>query len=103
MDELTGAIRTYLRGQAHHLKPVVQLGKNGLSEEFLASVNEALDAHELIKVKFISFKDERKTLAPEMAIKTRSELVGLIGNIAILYRQHYDKARRKIEIPSDLY
>ena len=99
MAVLKGSARTYLRGLAHHLKPVIQVGKSGITEHFLEGVNQALDAHELIKVKFNYFKEERKTLAREIEEKTQSEMVGMIGNIAIFYREHHDKEKRKIQIP----
>jgi RNA-binding protein len=102
MSTLSPAVRKYLRGLAHHLEPVVRLGKNGVTDQFLGELNQALDAHELIKLKFISFKEDKKTLAQEIAEKSRSELAGMIGNIAILYRQHYDQDKRKIHIPDEL-
>jgi RNA-binding protein len=101
MTTLTGSARTYLRGLAHHLNPVVQLGKNGMTESFLDEVNRALDIHELIKVKFTSFKTEKKTLSKAIAEQTRSEMLGLIGNIVILYREQHDPAQRKIQIPEN--
>jgi RNA-binding protein len=99
MTALKGSARTYLRGLAHHLKPVVQLGKHGMTESFLQGVDQALDAHELIKIKFTSFKAQKKTLAKEIEEKTRSEMVGMIGNMAIFYREHHDKDKRTIQIP----
>lgn len=102
MAQLRGAARTYLRGLAHHLKPVIWLGKNGVTEEFIANVNTELDTHELIKLKFNSYKEQRKTLAKDIEAQTRSELVGLIGNIAILYREHHDPEQRHIHIPPEL-
>jgi RNA-binding protein len=101
-QQLKGAARTYLRGLAHHLKPVVYLGKQGITESFIHSVNQALDSHELIKLKFNSFKEERKILAKEIETQTRSEMVGLIGNIAIYYREQHDKDKRKINIPDSM-
>ena len=101
-QRLKGSARTYLRGLAHHLKPVVYLGKQGITENFIKSVNQALDAHELIKLKFNSYKEQRKTLAKEIEEKTYSEMVGLVGNIAIYYREHHDKEQRKIYIPETM-
>lgn len=102
MATLKGSARTYLRGLAHHLKPVVFLGKNGVTPEFIENVNQELDAHELIKLKFISYKEQRKTLAKEIEDQTHSELIGLIGNIAILYREQHDKGKRTLHIPEEL-
>ena len=97
--QLKGSARTYLRGLAHHLKPVVYLGKHGVTESFIESVNQALDTHELIKLKFNSFKEERKILAKDIEARTNSEMVGMIGNIAIYYREQHDADKRKIQIP----
>ena len=76
----------------------LKVGKAGLSESFLQSVREALVHRELIKVKFDEFKDQKKRLAPELAEKTESRLVTLIGNVAVLYRQHPDPDRRKVRL-----
>ena len=99
MSELQGWQKQYLRSCAHHIKPVVQIGKLGMTEALLATVNKALDDHELIKVKFISFKDEKRDLSHELAEKTGAEFVGAIGNILILYREQKDKDKRVIIIP----
>jgi RNA-binding protein len=98
-QQLKGSARTYLRGLAHHLKPVIYLGKQGVTDSFIESVNQALDTHELIKLKFNSFKEERKTLAKDIEARTNSEMVGMIGHIAIYYREQHDADKRKIQIP----
>ena len=99
MAELKGWQKQHLRSLAHHLKPVVQIGKHGLSDAFVAQVSRALDDHELIKVKFQNFKDEKDALTAELLEKTQSEFIGALGNILILYRQQKDKEKRLIEIP----
>ena len=99
MKKLTGADRKYLRSIAHELKPLVQVGKGGVSEGLIGAVNDALDQHELIKCRFIEFKEGKKTLAPEIARRAECEQVGLIGHVAIYYRQHSDPEKRKIHIP----
>jgi RNA-binding protein len=98
MKKLKGSQRTYLRGLAHSLKPVIQIGKNGLTPELLQAIREALQAHELIKIKFIEFKEERKSLSKTIETETGAELVGLIGHVAIYYQQHPDPEKRKIPI-----
>src|ERR1051325_5208989 len=95
---LTNAQIAKLKGMAQRMDATLKVGKNGLSEPFLQTVREALAHKELIKVKFDDFKDQKKTLAPEMAAKTDSRLVTLIGNVAVLYRQHDDPAKRKISV-----
>jgi RNA-binding protein len=87
-----------LKGMAQRLDAHLKIGKNGLSEPFLQTVREALTQRELIKIKFDDFKDQKKTLAPELAAKTDSRLVTLIGNVAVLYRQNDDPAKRKISV-----
>ena len=99
MRQLSNTQRDYLRRQAHDLRPVVQIGKQGLTEQVQATVDEALNAHELIKIKFMDFRDEKRDLAEELAERTRSTLVGVIGNIAIVYRQQADPEKRRISLP----
>jgi RNA-binding protein len=99
MAELTGAQKKYLRGMAHHLKPVVQLGKSGLTDPVLQSIDEALDAHELIKVRLVDPEGRKKELAEEIAGRTGGAWVGLVGNVVTLYRRHPDPEKRTIEIP----
>jgi RNA-binding protein len=99
MKSLAGFQRTYLRGLAQSLRPVVQVGKNGITPELIKTVDEALGTHELIKVKFIEFKEEKKALSQEISERTSSEAVGLIGNIAIFYRRHKEKEKRRIILP----
>lgn len=98
MEKLKGSAKKYLRSLAHHLKPVVMVGRNGISEPLIASVDAALNDHELIKVKFLEFKEEKKEISAEIASTTKSEVAGIIGNIVIFYRQHPQPELRKIKI-----
>jgi RNA-binding protein len=98
MDRLKSSQRKYLRSQAHHLKPLVTIGVKGVTQQLIGSVDLALKDHELIKVKFGEFKEAKKEISEEIATATKSELVGLIGNIAILYRQHPEPEKRKIKL-----
>ncbi len=99
MDPLSGAQRKHLRGLAHHVKPVVHVGKNGVTDPVLQEVEEALDYHELIKVKLIDPQGRKKELAAELASRSGGTRVGLVGNIVTLYRQHPDPEKRKVEVP----
>ena len=98
---MKGFQRRYLRGIAHGLKPVVIIGQKGCTEKLLAAIQEALNTHELIKIRFNELKE--KTLKNEMLEriqeKTAGENVGMIGHTAILYRQHDDPEKRKIKLP----
>jgi len=68
------------------LKATLKVGKNGISPQFLAALDDALGQHELIKVKFDDFKDQEKELSLQLAEKSRSHLVTRIGNVVVLYR-----------------
>jgi len=85
--ELTSKRRAELKAKAHELDPVAHIGKYGVTPESLAHIDKALADHELIKVKFIGFKEQRTTLSDEIAGATSSEVIDVIGNVAILYRE----------------
>jgi RNA-binding protein len=87
MEELTNAEIRKLKARAQHLEPMFKVGKAGLSDGFLKSVAEGLALHELVKIKFVDFKDDKKTLAPELAEKTASRLIMRVGNVAVVYRR----------------
>ena len=99
---MTSLQKKYLRGLAHELNPVVLIGNNGLTETLVKSINEQLSAHELIKIKFIAFKEKqtKEAFCDEIKANTASELVATIGHCAILYRQQNDADKRKIVLPS---
>ena len=99
MTQLSQAQRQFLRKAAHDLKPIVHIGKNGLSDSLFSSAEIALDAHELIKIKFNDLKNEKREIAQELADQLRAELIYVIGNTAILYRQQPDAEKRKIHLP----
>ncbi|MDY6881587.1 MAG: ribosome assembly RNA-binding protein YhbY [Desulfatiglans sp.] len=101
MKELKSFQKKYLRGLAHSLKPVVSVGQKGITDTLIGSINEALNAHELIKIKFQDFKEksQKKALLEIMRQKTQSQVVGLIGHAAILFREHPDPEKRKIVLP----
>ena len=99
MQELSGAQRRCLKSQAHHLKPVIHVGKSGLTDPLAESVVQALRAHELIKVKFTDLKDRKGQLTDELGARTESHVIATLGNTSILYRQNADPERRKIQLP----
>lgn len=94
---LTPTQRKSLKRQAHHLKPTVFVGKEGMSDTLVGAVNESIEAHELIKVRFVDCKDSKKEMSNQLAERSGSELVGTIGHLAILFRQNPDEAKRKIQ------
>ena len=99
MEKLKGSERKWLRGQAHSLKPVVWIGRSGLSEGTRREIDLALDAHELIKVQAVAPKEEKQELARQIEADLGAETVGLIGHVLILYREHSDPEQRRFELP----
>lgn len=95
---LTSAQTRFLRGQAHDLKALLQIGAKGLTPAFLAELAAVLEQHELVKVKIGGEDRElRDAMIAEMAEKTDSSLVQRIGHVAILYRPSKD--HRQIVLP----
>lgn len=101
MEKLKGFQRKYLRGLAHSKKPLIIIGQKGISPTLIKAMDEALDTHELIKVKFNEFKEkeQKEEISGIMEKKTGAELVGMIGHTAVFYRRHKDPEKRKIIIP----
>jgi RNA-binding protein len=101
MAALTGADRRHLRALGNPLKPVVQIGEAGLSDGLLHAAEAALRDHELIKVRMASTdRAERRETAAKIAVATGSELVGMIGRVALFYRTAEEPERRRIRLPS---
>ncbi len=98
MREASSAQRKELRKLAHHLEPVVWIGKDGLSDDVVAATVDALAAHELIKIKLLALKEERKQVARDLADKADCVLAGVIGHVVILYREHPDPEKRRIKL-----
>lgn len=98
-SRLPGPHLRRLKALGQLLKPVVHLGKGGMSEGFLATVERALVDHELIKVKFDQGKEQKRSLAAEVAARTGSVVVQKVGHVVVLYRQHPDPTRRKVALP----
>ena len=84
---LTNAQRRFLKGQAHALKPVVTVGNAGLSDSLLEELDIQLESHELLKLRLrVEERDARDGFIAQLVESTGAELVGRVGNIAILYR-----------------
>ena len=90
-----------MRGLAHGLKPVVFVGQKGVTAALGKAINEALDTHELIKIKFVEFKEKahKAAITERIEAEAGATLAGLIGHTAIFYRAHRDPEKRKIHIP----
>lgn len=90
--------KQFLKGLAHPLKPVVMLGNNGLTEGVLAEIEQALQHHELIKVKISTEERETKSLIADAIVReTKAVNVQVIGSMLVLYRPSTED--RKIILP----
>ena len=90
--ELTSKQRAQLRGLANSIDTIVQVGKDGIGENLVKQVNDALEARELVKGRVL----ENSMLTPreaaeELAVKARAEVVQVIGTKFVLYRQSHRK------------
>ncbi len=94
--ELDGAQRRHLRGLAHALRPIVFVGEGGLSDALLRALDEALAAHELVKVRLRQPEDKKET-ARRLAESTSAALCGVVGHTVVLYRP--DPESPRIELP----
>ncbi len=95
---LSGRQRRYLRSLGHELRPVVQIGRDGLDDGLVAAVDQALTDHELIKVKLGEAANlDRHDAAADLAARTRSEVAQVLGNTVLLYRARPDEP--EIELP----
>ena len=97
MIELSSKQRKILEKYAQPLQSVVIIGQNGVTEAVEKMTDSALAAHELIKISFNEFKDEKRDLAVSLSKACSSVLVRVIGNKAILYRPAEKADERKYE------
>jgi len=94
---LTNKQKQFLKSKAHDLKPVILLGGNGLTEGVVAEIDNALNHHELIKIKVPGEDREQKVLIMDAIIReTKAQKVQVIGKTLVLFRQTEDK---KIQLP----
>lgn len=94
--QLTGAQRKRLRALANPLKAVVHVGDAGLADGVIRNLDQALEAHELVKVRLRRPAD-KKADARELAHRTGAHLCGLVGHTVILYRQNEENPRIELE------
>ncbi|NEU31615.1 ribosome assembly RNA-binding protein YhbY [bacterium LRH843] len=95
---LTGKQKRFLRSKAHHLNPIFQVGKGGVSENMSKQIAEALEVRELIKVSILQNCDEDKhDVATELTKSTGAELVQVIGQTIVLYKE--SKEHKELVLP----
>ena len=98
MIDLNSKQRKILEKAAHDLQPVVIVGGAGLTDGVVQMTADTLAAHELIKVKFNEYKDEKQELTTELCARTDATLVRIIGNVAILYKEAEKPEDRKFTL-----
>lgn len=89
---LTNTQKKFLRQAAHHIKPVVWAGQQGITDALIGEINEALYRHELVKIKLrLGEREERDAGIDEIVNKTEAEAVQRVGNILTLYKRNNEK------------
>jgi RNA-binding protein len=97
---LTGKQRSYLKGLANSLKPVIQIGKEGITESFITQLEETIKVRELVKITILESCDvDAKEVARELTERTGSEFVQAIGRKVTIFRIAEDEKDRKIIVP----
>ena len=95
---MTSKQRAYLRGLAQKIEPIFQIGKTGITENQIKQLEDALEARELIKITFLdTIPADKESIANEIAEKTNSEIIQIIGKKLTLYKKSTKKP--KIELP----
>lgn len=89
--------RKLLEKAAHPLSPVVIVGQGGATEAVETMLSTQLSQHELVKLKFNEYKDEKRELAENLEKATASTLVRIIGNVAIFYREHPEAEKQRFK------
>mgnify|MGYP003952639163 CR=1 FL=1 len=87
-----------LKALSHHLKPSVNIGKDGLSVGVIQSISEILETHELIKIKFHKNKDSKEQASKDIVSSTKSVKVSIIGNTLIIYKKSSNPKYRHIKL-----
>lgn len=97
--ELTGKDRRALRALGNRLKPMVHVGKEGVTEAVIAELDKAQEAHELVKLRVLdTCPDDRRSIAGELDARSESTVVQVLGRTILLYRRHPEEPR--ISLPS---
>ncbi|GIN85410.1 putative RNA-binding protein YqeI [Heyndrickxia sporothermodurans] len=95
---LTGKQKRFLRSKAHHLNPIFQVGKGGVNDNMVKQISEALEARELIKVSILqNCDDDRDSVAQLLANGSGADIVQIIGNIIVLYKE--SRENKQITLP----
>ncbi|MCD5323647.1 MULTISPECIES: ribosome assembly RNA-binding protein YhbY [Pontibacillus] len=94
---LTGKQKRFLRSKAHHLNPIFQVGKTGVNENMIDQISDVLEKRELIKISILQncFEDKDE-VAKEIGEGTEAEIVQIIGNTIVIYRESDENKQIKL-------
>lgn len=99
--ELTSKRRAYLRKKAHDLDALVRIGKEGVTDNLIQSILDAIESRELIKVKILQNCEEEKMEIMEQLSQCKEfEVVGIIGRTITLFKENKDKPVISLELKS---
>jgi RNA-binding protein len=99
VDALTSKQKKYLKSKAHKLKALIQIGKEGVSERSIQSIDTALTHHEMVKIKFIAFKEDKHQHLEAILAGSKSQFVSMIGHVLTLYRENEEIEKREYKLP----
>ncbi len=85
---LSGKQKRFLRAKAHHLKPIFQVGKSGVTNNMIEQLKDVLEKRELIKINILqNCLEDKEVIAEQIAAGADAEIVQIIGNNIILYKE----------------
>ncbi|MFW6022136.1 MAG: ribosome assembly RNA-binding protein YhbY [Halanaerobiaceae bacterium] len=91
---LTGKRRSFLRGKANRLNPIVHVGKDGINQGLIDQLDEALEDHELVKGRVLNNAlEDVRNVANELAESCDAEVVQVIGNVFVIFRRNEEEPR----------
>lgn len=97
--KLTSKEKAFLKGKANHLKPLFQVGKNGLSQEQIKQIDDALESHELMKISLLQNAFESpKEVADAIAEATDAVVIQVIGRVIVLFKKSSKEKNRKVSL-----
>ncbi|MFC0522535.1 ribosome assembly RNA-binding protein YhbY [Pontibacillus salicampi] len=95
---LTGKQKRFLRSKAHHLNPIFQVGKTGVTDNMINQIADVLEKRELIKISILQNNfDDKNEVANELAQGSGAEVVQIIGNTIVLYKESTEN--KEIQLP----
>lgn len=95
---LTGKQKRFLRAEAHHLKPIFQVGKTGVNDNMIEQIKDVLEKRELIKVSILqNCMEDKDVVADKLSQGTDAYIVQIIGNNIVLYKESIEN--KQIQLP----